>query len=285
MSASPISEYRTQTQVRPVVAPRRTVPAWLHIVAMIAVAVTVMSLLVRFAIHSMRGFRFDQRLMDSVTTSAGAWSSFMDVLSRVTDFSVAACLIGCVAIAVVQRRLAVAMGAIVLVAGANVTTQVLKYRVFEAVVGNNSLPSGHTTVGLSLALAFVLVAPPSWRQVVVPFAALSATFVGAGTVAGHWHRPADVAAGGMVCLGWAAVALAVVALFQSRVVVTQARRGLLLGALLGVVVAGVAFVAMGVRPSLGISDVPVATFTLTALGVMFAIVVGWVSIAMDRIVA
>jgi hypothetical protein len=41
-------------------------------------------------------------------------------------------------------------------------------------------------------------------------------------------------------------------------------------------------VVIGVRPSFGIDDLPLATFTLGLLGAMFAVVVGWVSAAVDR---
>jgi membrane-associated phospholipid phosphatase len=170
----------------------------------------------------------------------------------------------------------------VLVAGANITTQVLKYQVLQSVSAQNSLPSGHTTVGLSLALAAVIVASYRWRPVVTAGAAVVAAFVGTSTVAMHWHRPGDVLAAGMVCLGWAGVALALAGGLQRRA--PSGRRGvqLVFASAVGVVAAGLLVVAVGVRPALGMQGLPEAATTVGLLGAMFAVVVAWVSIAVDR---
>ena len=86
-----------------------------------------------------------------------------------------------------------ALAAILVVGGANVTTQLFKaYWPTSPHLWDNSLPSGHSTVAMSLSLAAILVAPSGARRWLVPFAAFGATFVGAGTIVGHWHRPADV---------------------------------------------------------------------------------------------
>lgn len=256
---------------------------WLHAAVMAGCAIIGLAVVVRYAIHSVTGFNRDQRMMKSLGVTAHGWSQIMDVLGLVTDAGVAIALLGCVVVAVLRRRWAVAAAAGVLVAGANVTTQVLKYQVLQSVASpRNTLPSGHTTVGLSLALAAVVVASHRWRPLVTAGAAALATFVGAGTVAAHWHRPGDVLAAGMVCLGWAAVALAVAGGLQRRAPVGR-RAPVLVGAsLAGVALAGVIFAVIGVRPRFGVQDLPVATLTVGVLGVMFAVVVGWVSLAIDR---
>ena len=67
---------------------------------------------------------------------------------------------------------------------------------------------------MSLALAGVLVAPAALRSLVALLGSGGATLIGAGTVVGRWHRPGDVVAGVAVCLLWAALALAVLALLR-----------------------------------------------------------------------
>lgn len=261
------------------------VPVWVHAIVMALIAILGLAVVVRVAIHSVTGFDRDQRMMQSLGTTPGAWSRILDVLSLVTDVSVAVCLAVCVVVAMLQRRWAVAVSAGVLIAGANVTTQVLKYQVLQSVTSPNTLPSGHTTVGLSLSLAAVIVASRRWRPLVTAGAATLATFVGAATVSAHWHRPGDVLAACMVCLGWAAVALAVAGGLQRRAPRGRHPGALAATSLLGVVLAGLTVVVIGVRPSFGIHDLPLAIFTLGLLGAVFAVVVGWVSIAVDRIVA
>lgn len=261
------------------------IPVWAHAVAMAVAAVLGLAVIVRYAIHSVTGFDHDQRMMESLGTTPGAWSRILDVLGMVTDVSVAVCLAICVGVAMLQRRWAVAVSAAVLIGGANITTQVLKYQVLESVSQRNTLPSGHTTVGLSLALTAIIVASRRWRPLVTAGAAALATFVGAGTVSAHWHRPGDVLAAGMVCLGWAAVALVVAGGLQRRAPRGQHTAALVMASVLGVVLAGLAVVLIGVRPSFGIHDLPLAFVTLGLLGAMFAVVVGWVSAVIDRTVA
>ncbi|RNI22217.1 phosphatase PAP2 family protein [Flexivirga caeni] len=258
---------------------------WLHAVLMATAAGAGLVVVVRYAIYSTTGFARDQRLMESLGVTSAGWSRLMDVLGLVTDAGVAIALLACVVVAMAQRRWAVAAAAGVLIAGANLTTQVLKHHVLQSVAQQNSLPSGHTTVGLSLALAAVVVAPYRWRPLVTAGAAALATFIGAGTVAAHWHRPGDVLAAGMVCLGWAAVALAIAGGLQRRRHRGRQAHALWLASVAGVVFAGVVFVAIGVRPSFGFHDLPRAIFALGLMGAMFGIVVAWVSSAVDRWVA
>lgn len=275
----------SDTTTAPIVVRRRADArgaAVANAVAMAVVAIAALLVTVRVAIHSVSGFVHDQRLMDSLGGTTEAWNSIVGVLEKVTIASVALCLAVCVVIAVVQRRWAIALGAAVMVVGANITTQVLKYDVLHSVVGTNSLPSGHTTVGLSLALAAMLVSPRAWRPLVTAGAAFLATFIGAGTVAAHWHRPGDVVAAATICLGWAAVAVLIGSLLGRRAPGGRARPVIAFGAIVGVVAAGVCFVLIGVRPALGISDVFTAAGALGLLGAVMAIVVGWVALAADK---
>jgi len=255
---------------------------WVHALVMGVCAVAGLAVVVRYLIHSVSGFTRDQRMMGSLAVTADGWSRIMDVLGLVTDTGVAVALLGCVVVALLRRRWAVAAAVGVLVAGANITTQILKYQVLHSVSPRNTLPSGHTTVGLSLALAAVVVASYRWRPLVTAGASALATFVGAGTVAAQWHRPGDVLAAGMVCLGWAAAALVIAG--GGRRPVRARRRGpvLAIASVLGVALAGLVFALIGVRPRFGFHDLPLATLTVGVLGVMFAVVVGWVSVVVDR---
>lgn len=110
-----------------------------------------------------------------------------------------------------------ALAAVVTVVGANVTTQVLKEHVFErpdllALGAPNSLPSGHTTVAASLALAVALSAPPLLRLPVAMLGVAGSVLVGTATIVTGWHRLSDVAAAVLVSGAWAGLMLAVVVL-------------------------------------------------------------------------
>jgi membrane-associated phospholipid phosphatase len=139
------------------------------------------------------------------------------LLSAFTVPAVAvACLVPAV-LAVLRRTPWHALAALVLVTGANVTTQVLKDHVFErpdllALGAPNSLPSGHTTVAASLALGMALIAPPALRLPVAATGLAGSLLVGMATVVAGWHRLSDVAAALLVSLAWAGLVLAALVL-------------------------------------------------------------------------
>ncbi|GAA1149241.1 phosphatase PAP2 family protein [Nesterenkonia lutea] len=110
-----------------------------------------------------------------------------------------------------QRFLAalIALGAVL---GANISTQVLKAWLDRPDLGNgvpywtgNSLPSGHTTLAASMAVAVFLVSSPRRRPFISVLAAFYAGLIGAYTFTETWHRPADVIAAYLVVAIWAMV--------------------------------------------------------------------------------
>lgn len=128
------------------------------------------------------------------------------------EFLVAATLVA-VAIAVWRREFGDAVRAVVVVVGANLTTQLLKAALERPIddlpqaTYGNSLPSGHTTVAASVAAVLLIVAARSWRP---PIALLGAAYAGAtgiATMTLGWHRPSDVVAAFAVTSAWALLVL------------------------------------------------------------------------------
>lgn len=127
-------------------------------------------------------------------------------------------------IALIRRRVALAVGAVLLIAGANVTTQVVKALMSRPELGvdperagvGNSLPSGHTTIAASVAVAFVLVLPAKARATGALIAAAFAAVAGVATLSAGWHRPSDAVAALLVVGGWAAAASLFIVVVQRR---------------------------------------------------------------------
>ncbi|MFI0795163.1 phosphatase PAP2 family protein [Micromonospora rubida] len=117
-------------------------------------------------------------------------------------------------IALIRRRVALAITATLLIAGANVTTQLLKHFLArpeygidpERAVAGNSLPSGHTAVAASVALALILVLPRTVRVLGAFVGAGYAAVAGMATLSAGWHRPSDAIAAFLVVGAWAALA-------------------------------------------------------------------------------
>ena len=109
-----------------------------------------------------------------------------------------------------------AVWAVVAVAGANLTTQVLKYQflwrpdfnITERWDNANTLPSGHTTMAASAAVALVLLSGRRWRALSAWAGALFTIAMGYSTLVCQWHRPSDVLAGILVPVAWGALAVA-----------------------------------------------------------------------------
>src|SRR6185503_11420074 len=131
------------------------------------------------ALRTSRGLRLDQEATDAVSSPQVALYRLHEGLGWVTVGSVGLSLLACVAVDLVTRP--------------------------DLGLGPNSLPSGHTTVALSIALAAVIVVPSAWRPTIAMGVCAVATLVGVATVLGRWHRPSDVVAATFVCVVWAAL--------------------------------------------------------------------------------
>ncbi|MBO0812885.1 MAG: phosphatase PAP2 family protein [Microlunatus sp.] len=169
------------------------------------------------ALGTALGQRLDEQALRVLTGSSSVVNDrLIRLLEQVNTGSVAVALAIMIGIALVRGRFRVALAAVVLVAGANVTTQLLKHDLLvRPNLGNggldNTLPSGHTTVVFSLVLAAVLVAPRALRAVVAFGGAAVGALTGLATVIAGWHRPSDVVAGLLVTLAWAALVSAFIA--------------------------------------------------------------------------
>ncbi|MBO3723533.1 phosphatase PAP2 family protein [Actinomyces bowdenii] len=109
-----------------------------------------------------------------------------------------------------------ALWAVVAVVGANISTQLVKhwilwrpdYGITERFDNANTLPSGHTTMAASAAVALVLLAGPRWRAAAAWLGALGTAAMGYSTLVMQWHRPSDVLAAILLPVAWGAIAVA-----------------------------------------------------------------------------
>lgn len=115
------------------------------------------------------------------------------------------------------------VAALVLLAGANLTTQVLKvlfenpHLLYEprfdltrtnGFPGRNSFPSGHVTAVASIAAAALLIVPEPHRMTAAAIGLLATAAVGVSVVVLGWHFPTDVAGGLLVVGAWGFAVLA-----------------------------------------------------------------------------
>ena len=241
LSAPPASP--TSTAVQPDV--RRAA------LATLVGAVVTFALLALWMLGTASGQRLDDDAMRTVVAGRETQLTVLSLLGYVSIGTVGVVTVACVGLALARGRARLALAAVAVVGGANVTTQVLKHGLLDrvaladGVVASNSLPSGHTTVVASAVGALCLVSPRVLRPLAVVAGSFAITLTGASTVVAGWHRPADVVASVLVVAGWTALAALVVG---GRHAVVPASPLL---ALLGSGSAIALLVLIGVRPSFG----------------------------------
>ncbi len=127
------------------------------------------------------------------------------------------------AYAVWRRAPLDAIAAVTVVAGANLTTQILKVMLahprFQPILGENQIgavafPSGHATAIASIAIAFTIVAPPDRRPAVAAAGAGLVAVVCSAILTLEWHFPSDVLGGILVASGWGFAVLAALRLAE-----------------------------------------------------------------------
>jgi len=182
---------------------------WL--VAMTLGAPMLVALVYLVAVRTLRGRRLDGASLEGAELSRSRAAEYVEgVLDVVSVLSVLVAVLVVVAIALLRGRRRLAVAAVALMLGANVTTQLLKAVLERPDVGLrestpatlNSLPSGHSTVALSVAVALVLVSPSALRPVVAVLGTGYATATGLASLTAGWHRPSDAVAAFLVVGGW-----------------------------------------------------------------------------------
>ncbi len=151
------------------------------------------------ALH--RVIRFDDRILGAITKGTLA---LLVVMVFVVALVRRIPLVGFFAVA----------GVSVAIVGAEILKLILPWHplipldsLFTGGLVDGSFPSGHTTIGTSVPLAFVLVSSARWRPWLAAIAGLISASYATGVVFAGWHRPSD-AIGGVL---WATACLSLAA--------------------------------------------------------------------------
>ncbi len=170
-----------------------------------------------FAVHTVRGRVLDGRsLRGAQLTGSRSTRAVEQVLDVVSVSSILAAVGVVLGVALVRRRRTLGVAAVVLLAGANITTQLLKHIVLSrpslgliepAAATANSLPSGHVTVVFSVAVALVLVLPAALRVPAATAGVLLTLATSIATMTAGWHRASDAIAACLVVGLWTAAVL------------------------------------------------------------------------------
>ena len=191
-------------------ARRQHVAAALGLLA--AAATLATALLFQLAVRTAEGQRLDDLARGNLSRSDAprAFDATQRLLETISISSLALFGLGIMAVALARRSPARALGAGVVVLGANLTTQAIKAHfdrpdlVGSGLTTGGAFPSGHVTVAMSLAMGLVLVAPTSFRWTATLIGCAYAAGVGVAVIALDWHRPSEVVGAYLVCVAWTA---------------------------------------------------------------------------------
>jgi membrane-associated phospholipid phosphatase len=149
---------------------------------------------------------------------ASRLGSLAELIAHLADpLPLLAMLAGICALGLSWGRPRQAIAAVAVVAGANLTTQILKVVLahprFQPVLGHDQLgpvafPSGHATAAASIAVALALATPWRFRPVAVAVGAVFVGAVGCSVLVLGWHYPSDVLGGVLVATAWGFAAVA-----------------------------------------------------------------------------
>lgn len=197
---------------------------WLVAVAALSVVLGAATYVV--AVHTTRGRLLDGASLRGANQNRSRLTTILERLLDVVSVSslvVAIAVVSVIALLRLRRDLAAA--AVAVIVGSNLTTQVLKQWVLSrpdlgiletTPATLNSLPSGHSTVAFSVAVALVLVLPPPVRPAAAAAGVAYSSLAGVATLSAGWHRPSDSLAAFLVVGAWAGVAEAVVIVRRQR---------------------------------------------------------------------
>ena len=167
-----------------------------------------LGLLIALALGLSAGRHVDVRLFLRLAEDPPSGDTWADTIAAFGDLlPVLGMLAVACGIALLRGCPRDALAAVLVVAGANVTTQLLKVllahpRVKLAIGGDpfqpNTFPSGHTTGAASIAIAYAFVVPAALRNLTLTLGAAFTLAVGSSVVVIGWHYPSDVLGGVLV---------------------------------------------------------------------------------------
>ncbi|MFD4638914.1 phosphatase PAP2 family protein [Lentzea sp. NPDC058436] len=147
---------------------------------------------------------------DNVSETDAAWQA----LGQITVYSLAAAVVAVALVGVLRKRWDLTIAAVGVIVAGQVVVQALKRFILPRpalveVTGDyahNSLPSGHTTIAMTVLFAAIIVVPWKWRGVLLFFVLPWATAIGQYTLTAKWHRLSDTLAADGIALAIAALA-------------------------------------------------------------------------------
>lgn len=211
------------------------------------------------AVRTAPGQRFEDSILRAADRSATTAEQVqaLNTLDTITVPSVIVGMIFVLLVALFRRRILLGLLSVGMIVASIATSEAIQRMAHRPILlshgfrrEDQSFPSGHAAVAMSLMCAVVMVVPYRFRGLAVFLASLWAASVGVATVTAGWHRPSDTIGSDLIVVGYTCAALAVLARWGRvreaalRTSTGRVLRGLLAGAYAAVAVLGFAVAAV-----------------------------------------
>jgi hypothetical protein len=185
----------------------RTIRRWIVLLAASVVACIAVYLL---AVWTVTGQTIENAALRGADSANPATA--MDADTALGHITIVSLLVGTVvicSIGLLRRQPVLAFAAGAIIVGGQIVTQILKRFVLPrpdlvevtAAYSHNSLPSGHTTIAMTVLFATMLVVPYRFRGIAMFVVLTWAVGIGAYTIVAKWHRVSDTLAADAIALG------------------------------------------------------------------------------------
>lgn len=175
-----------------------------------AAAFGVVAAVYLISAHTARGQRVENAVLAARRNQLRGPGTAADLLATVSVWSLVATIAAVGVVALVRGRPRLALGAGAVIAVSVMTAEVLKKVVLvrpaldpnaRPSLLDNIFPSGHTTIAVATAMAFVLVVPYRMRGPAALAGGVYAAGVGAATLDAGWHRTSEAVGAVFLVLG------------------------------------------------------------------------------------
>jgi membrane-associated phospholipid phosphatase len=173
------------------------------------------------AVWTVPGQAFEDAVLRGAQLAAGGeqQATATAALDKITEYSLAVAIVLVFGIGLVRRQILLATSGAGMIIVSVMTTEILQRLVLLRPIllpsgerrADQSFPSGHTTIAMSVMCGLVMVVPYRFRGIAVFLTSLWATTVGALTVTASWHRPSDTIGSDLIVLIYACAAIALLA--------------------------------------------------------------------------
>ena len=182
--------------------------------------VAALAIVYLLAVWTAPGQRFEDAVLRAADQVAGGaeQTHALHTLDAITGPSVVAAMILVLIIGALRHRIFLGLLSVGTIIASIATTEAIQHFGRRPILldygyrrEDQSFPSGHTAVAMSLMCALIMVVPYRFRGSVVFLTAVWAGSVSVATVTASWHRPSDTIGAGLIVVGYACAAVAVLA--------------------------------------------------------------------------